>query len=203
MSDYPGILRVGGAYLRDALWTPVSLLWPLSLVCAPVLAFYALVGDEFLAFGLLSFGGLLIYLGQQSIAGRVTDVTEAGESRYVALLATALTAAYYNVVVFIGTLLAVAYELSGFPAVAFGVAMVYPVYDAEMARLGAPISVAGAFVFSVGAVAALILAIERRVGFEWWREGLEALRELLSSGDSAERTIEYGHTNLRRRLRPD
>lgn len=201
MSDYPGVLSVGGAYLRDALWAPVSLLWPMVLVCLPAAAFYGWVGAEFLPFALLSFGGLLVYLGQLSIADRITDVTEAGDSRETAILATALTVVYYNVVLLVGALLAGALYMSGFPAMAFGVAVLYPAYDAEMVGLGAPVSVAGAFVFSVAAVAAAVLAVEQFAGWERWREGLRAFRDLLTSKDGPERTIGFGDATLRRRVR--
>lgn len=201
MSKYPGIRKTCTQYLQDTITATVSMTWPMILICAPMLAFFWVTGSPFFAYSALAFGGLVIYQGQLELGDRLTDVSEVGESVGTKIFVAILAVAYYNAVIFIGTFLASALNFGSSPAIAVTVAALYPAYDAEMASLYAPISLAGAFVFSLAILAGFILTIEKIAGWDRWREGLETVRNLLSS-DEVEQTIEYGYDQMRKGLRP-
>lgn len=202
MVTSPGVLRTFGGYFRELGVALHEVGLPLLVSCAPVLLLTGVSPGRPFAYVVLSFTGMLVYYSQLHLADDLTSTDAMTDSPVLEWVAVVLLVVYYNAVLFVGTVVGLGLALEGSPALGVVVAALYPAYDAEVARLYAPISIMGAFVFTVGVLASVLLAVERLAGIDVSRDDLETLRELWGTSETVEAALGEGYNQFRRRLRP-
>lgn len=181
MSEYPGVIRVSLNYIRESLTQMVSLLFILALVCSPMLVAFLQADERMGTFALFGFLGLVAYLGQVGVNGNLSSVDEQTDSHLVGLTITVLIVVYYNCLVFMGVFFATTTTLAGFEQYGIAVALLYPFYDLEMADMAAPLSIGGAFVFSISIVAQFLQRLEMLLNIRYRAEEIDSLSHLKES----------------------
>jgi hypothetical protein len=158
---YPGVFRTSWEYLAESSLALLKISILMAVVCSATLLGFVSAQNEITMYSLFAFGGLVLYLSQLSLE-RESDEADQHESRALTVLLTALAVLYYNTVLFLSVFFGLAFSLSGHPSIAIAVAALYPIYDAEMAETGWPISVAGAVVMTIGIIGFVAELLEER-----------------------------------------
>jgi len=132
-------------------------------------------------YAVLALLSLCLYLALRDLNDETQSTAEAADSTLVSLVLTVVPVLYYNAVVFLTVTLALSFQIAGFKAGVVAVATAYPIYDAEMANFRSPISIVGALVVSVAAVASGLRRAEQQVGADTLEGDLASLEQLRES----------------------
>lgn len=181
MTEYPGVIRTSLDYIRESITQMGSLMLILGLVCSPMLVPFLGTGRRVGTFALFGFLGLIAYLGQVGVNGNLSSVEENTDTKLVGFIVTILLIVYYNCLVFISVLLATTTAFAGFEHYGIAVALLYPFYDIEMAEMAAPLSIGGAFVFSISVIARFLQKLEELLNIRYLAEDIDSLSHLKDS----------------------
>ncbi|QIO25300.1 hypothetical protein [Haloarcula sp. JP-L23] len=132
-------------------------------------------------YAMLALLSLCLYFALLDLNDETQSAAEATDSTLVSFVLTIVLVLYYNVVVFLTVALALSFQIAGFEAAAVLMATGYPIYDAEMASLRSPFSIAGALVVSLAVIAAGLRWAEQRVGTDVLEGDLASLERLRES----------------------
>lgn len=178
MTEYRGVFCTSFHYLRRSISNTVKILLTLLVVCLPTVVLFVNSKDRIGVFAIFGFLGLITYLGQLGVNDELSTIDDQTNSKVVGYTLVALVIIYYNCLIFMSVFFATTVALAGFEQYALGVAMLYPFYDIEMTEMAAPLSIGGAFVFTVTVVAWSIQAVEHLLDVQYGEEGLDKLSHL-------------------------
>lgn len=181
MSEYPGVRRATISYLVESVAATAGLLVVMGICCAFTLVYFLSVGGPNAGYAVFAYLGLCVYLGQRAVDGELRAVTDVSGSRLVAGLLGLVTVVYYNVVVFVATILAASLSSVGVGDWALAIAVLYPFYDAEVAERSIPLSVAGVLVAALVPLARLAESLAALVGVDADGEAIDQIRRLGST----------------------
>jgi len=169
--------EAGRILRRTAVYLPV-----MGVVSVFTVGSFVAGGQQSVAlYAVLAFLSLCLYLALLDLNEETQSAAEAADSTLVSLILTVVLILYYNVVVVFTVTLALSFEIAGFEAIALLVATGYPIYDAEMAKLRSPFSIAGALVVSLAVIASGLRWIEQRIGTDVLDRELALLERLRES----------------------
>lgn len=182
MAEYHGMFRTSFSYLKRSFLQTGGLLITLAAVCFPTVVPFVLSGGRTGVFALFGFFGLVAYLGQLAVNDELATVDEQTDSKIVGYILTILVILYYNCLIFMSVFFATTFTVSGFEQYALGVAMLYPFYDIEMTEMAAPLSIGGAFVFSVAVIAWGLRRFENILNIRYCEDELDSLSHIKDWG---------------------
>jgi hypothetical protein len=154
----------------------------MSIVCILTVPAFVVSGTgQIPTYALFALFGLALYLALVDLNEGAHSIDDLTSRRSVAFLLTTVMVAYYNALILLAVLFSQAFELAGYGLFSPAVAVIYPMYDAEIARHRSPLSIAGAFVTTLAALAQVVSWIEDRTGLELFRDDIDSLRRLRDS----------------------
>lgn len=166
MSEYPGVRRATVTYLLESVSVTAGLLVVMGVCCGPILWLLYDASHALAGYALFAYLGLCVYLGQRNLDDGLRAVDDVSDSGLVAWLLAVVIVLYYNVVVVIATALAASLSAAGLGDWALAVTLLYPFFDAEMARQPVPLSVAGGLVTALVVAAWLAERLTARFGVD-------------------------------------
>lgn len=181
MTSYPGVPRATTSYLVDSITTTVGLFFVMGVCCGLTLVSFGLLNPVLAGYALFAYLGLCLYLGQCDLNDDLQSVTDVSSSHLVAVLLGATIVLYYNAVVAVGAVLAGWLAGTALGNWALAVALLYPLYDSEMARGPAPLSIADGITTALLLVARVIERFQCHFDVESDGDTLDLLRRIGTS----------------------
>jgi len=178
MTEHPGVVSTLSRKLYGSVEAAARTVIFLSVITGWMIITGYLAGSEAFLYAISSVAGLGVYMSILPTEEEGTTIEDLTDSLALQVVLSVLLFSYFNAVVFISMVLGLAMHQLGYPAIALIVGALYPVYDLEIAKVRAPLSIAGAFMISLALCATLLEILERLVNAEYAQELLSDIASL-------------------------